>query len=317
MKKRMLTLLSGLLFSGLAFSQTTNVFPTSGYAGIGTLSPTASLDVKIPSLALMEDGIRITAPNLFSYSGSGSGSPSTIMDNLFHVRKATFSSTVFKTHFVINKSGNVGISTDVLPQYVKLHVKDGFVLVDGDQGSLLFDKHSTSTYGQWGLEYLQEAGKMGGLNFWKPSGSTNGSGGGGFGNYYMFLADDGTIGMGVDPTELTDMSTSGYRLHVKNGIITEKVKVDLIADWADYVFEEDYDLRTLEEVESYINTNGHLPDIPSAEEVAEQGIDVAEMDTKLLQKIEELTLYMIDLKKQNDALNQEIESLKEQVEATR
>lgn len=250
--------------------------------------------------------MRITAPFAFSASQNG---PSSTIQSLFHIRRSPLFGTSYKTHFIVNNSGRVGISTDILPQYVKLHVKDGFILVDGSQGSLLFDKSSTSTYGQWGVEYLQETGLMGGLNFWKPSGSTNGTGGGGFGNYYMFLADNGKIGMGVTPDQLTNAS-SGYRLHVKDGIITEKVKVELVANWADFVFAPDYELRTLQEVECFIDENGHLPDIPSAEVVEEEGIDVAEMDARLLQKIEELTLYLIALKKENEQLSADMEALK-------
>mgnify|MGYP000748724498 CR=1 FL=1 len=80
--------------------------------------------------------------------------------------------------------------------------------------------------------------------------------------------------------------------------------------WADFVFEDDYQLRSLEEVESYIAENGHLPDVPSAQHVEENGVTVGEMEATLLQKVEELTLYMIELKKQNDSLQSEIDDLK-------
>jgi predicted nuclease with TOPRIM domain len=80
-------------------------------------------------------------------------------------------------------------------------------------------------------------------------------------------------------------------------------------NWADYVFEEDYCLKSLEEVEDFISINKHLPDIPSADEVAKCGIDVLEMDSKLLAKIEELTLYLIEMKKENDKLKERMEVL--------
>ena len=73
-------------------------------------------------------------------------------------------------------------------------------------------------------------------------------------------------------------------------------------DWPDHVFGGDYRLRPLFEVESYVQEHHHLPDIPSAAEVEEQGIDVGEMNRLLLQKVEELTLYIIDLQKQLDEL---------------
>ena len=67
---------------------------------------------------------------------------------------------------------------------------------------------------------------------------------------------------------------------------------DGTGDWPDYVFNSTYQLRPLAEVEAFIKTNSHLPEIPSAEEVANEGIDLAEMDASLLKKIEELTLYL-------------------------
>jgi hypothetical protein len=105
---------------------------------------------------------------------------------------------------------------------------------------------------------------------------------------------------------------SGYKLYVQSGILTEKLKVALISstDWSDYVFNKDYKLTSLEEVEKYIQTNHHLPNVPSAEEVVKSGIDVAKMDAKLLEKIEELTLYMIALKKENADIKKELQHLK-------
>jgi len=91
-----------------------------------------------------------------------------------------------------------------------------------------------------------------------------------------------------------------YKLTVNGKVRAHAVKV--YTDWADFVFEKDYELPTLEEVETYINTNGHLKDIPSAKEVEENGIEIGEMNKLLLQKIEELTLYTIELKKEIDAL---------------
>ena len=79
--------------------------------------------------------------------------------------------------------------------------------------------------------------------------------------------------------------------------------------WADFVFKQDYKLRPLDEVEQFIKDNGHLPDVPSEKEVQTTGVDLGKTDAMLLQKIEELTLYMIQLKKENDALKQKVEQL--------
>ncbi len=101
---------------------------------------------------------------------------------------------------------------------------------------------------------------------------------------------------------------AGYKLYVESGILTEKVKVAVkgTSNWSDYVFAKDYKLLSLGEVESYIRKNKHLPGVPSAEEVVKDGIDMATMDAKLLEKIEELTLYMIEMKKENEKLKNRI-----------
>jgi hypothetical protein len=105
---------------------------------------------------------------------------------------------------------------------------------------------------------------------------------------------DGTIGIGIPPSYPT-----GYKLYVTDGILTEKVKVAVKTStaWSDYVFNANYKLMPLKELGSYIKKNKHLPNIPTAEEVVKDGIDVATMDAKLLQKIEELTLHIIELEK--------------------
>lgn len=108
----------------------------------------------------------------------------------------------------------------------------------------------------------------------------------------------------------------GYNLYVQHGILTEKLKVANTTDgvnWSDFVFNKDYDLMALSDVETYVKKNKHLPEIPSAEEVAKEGIDVAAMDAKLLQKIEELTLYVIEQSKQINTQQKEIEKLKKKM----
>ena len=84
--------------------------------------------------------------------------------------------------------------------------------------------------------------------------------------------------------------------------------------WADYVFKKDYQLKSLDEVEKHISEKGHLPNIPSADEVLKNGINVAEMNTKLLEKIEELTLYSIDQNKRLKSQSQKIEQLEQQIQ---
>jgi len=112
------------------------------------------------------------------------------------------------------------------------------------------------------------------------------------------LFADRNIGIGTT-------NTQGYRLAVAGNVIAEGVKVELQGNWPDFVFENSYDLPNLDEVRAFIANYGHLPNIPSAQKVKEEGIDLGDMNAKLLQKIEELTLYII-------SQNHEIEKLKEE-----
>lgn len=99
-----------------------------------------------------------------------------------------------------------------------------------------------------------------------------------------------------------------YKLFVKDGIRTEKIKVDIAASngWADYVFAKDYKLMSLKELDKFINTNGHLPEVPTTEEAIKNGIELKEMNILLLKKIEELTLYTIEQQKRIEALENKI-----------
>lgn len=116
----------------------------------------------------------------------------------------------------------------------------------------------------------------------------------------------GSIRIGNLPTP------AGYKLYVEQGILSEKVKVALASSsaWADYVFADDYALRPLSEVESFVKQNKHLPNVPSASELASDGLDLGKMQATQMQKIEELTLYIIELQKQIDLLKNQLPTSK-------
>ena len=116
----------------------------------------------------------------------------------------------------------------------------------------------------------------------------------------------GNLGVGLAPTIAIP---SNYKLAVGGDIIAERVVVKLQTAWPDFVFKKSYGLRPLSEVESFINQNNHLPEVPSAEEVADKGIDVGAMNAKLLQKVEELTLYLIEMKKENEAIKARLQKV--------
>jgi hypothetical protein len=124
------------------------------------------------------------------------------------------------------------------------------------------------------------------------------------------------IGDVTTPNSLTYSGADGnygYSLYVQYGVLAESFKCALKGDatnWSDYVFDKGYKLPNLDQVKKYIDTNHHLPGVPSADDVVCDGIDMAKMDATLLKKIEELTLYVLDLKKDNDAMKAQISNLK-------
>lgn len=115
-----------------------------------------------------------------------------------------------------------------------------------------------------------------------------------------------TVGTGV-----TIPAGSTYKMAIGGGILTEKVRVATNGTmfWADFVFDKNYKLRPLSEVETYIKANNHLPEIPSTADVNKNGIDLAETQALLLQKVEELTLYVIEQNKKIEKLEGKVRKL--------
>jgi hypothetical protein len=115
---------------------------------------------------------------------------------------------------------------------------------------------------------------------------------------------DGNVAIGItDP--------KGYKLAVAGKAIAEEIVVKLQSAWPDYVFEKNYTLPSLTQLEQYIQKNKHLPDVPSAEEVKTNGVSVGEMNAILLKKVEELTLHLIEQDKTITMQQKEINELKE------
>jgi hypothetical protein len=119
----------------------------------------------------------------------------------------------------------------------------------------------------------------------------------------MVLNNDGSVGISANTVP------ANYKLAVGGDVIAERVVVKLQTNWPDYVFSPTYQKATLPEVEQYILKNSHLPNIPSSQEVAEKGQDIGAMNVKMMEKIEELTLYLIEQNKRLEALEKKNESL--------
>jgi hypothetical protein len=121
------------------------------------------------------------------------------------------------------------------------------------------------------------------------------------------ITTSGSVGIG------TMTPPVGYKLAIAGDVIATKVVVKALVNWPDYVFKPDYNLPPLSTIEQHIKEKGHLPNIPTEKEVAEKGIDLGDMHAKLLQKVEELTLYLIKQEKRLEEQQREIDALKKAI----
>lgn len=199
-------------------------------------------------------------------------------------------------HFFIDKygggffRGNIGLGTTNPMDKIHIDGVDAGVRIGGSIRSRM--NLYTGNQNGWQIEVSDANGNQfaGDLGF-TESGVAAGR---------LVLKKGGNIGIGLlDPTE---------RLSVNGNVRAKKVIVTQ-AGWPDYVFDTSYSLRSLSEVEAFIAKNKHLPDMPSARDVEEKGISVGDNQALLLKKIEELTLYLIELKKENTDLKKRIDKL--------
>ncbi|GAB3749939.1 hypothetical protein GCM10028817_10590 [Spirosoma pomorum] len=186
-----------------------------------------------------------------------------------------------RLHVASGTAGQSGLRLENLPITTSASAtnQNKFLSVDGSGNVILVSSNSSArqsaeSEGQWSLA----GGQLRNLN----EGSV-------------------VIGPGVS------RFPAGYRLYVSEGILTEKVKVAVKStdDWSDKVFESGYRLWSLSEVDRYVRSHKHLPGVPSASDVVSEGVDVGQMQAKLLEKIEELTLHVIQLQSRINTLEKQ------------
>jgi hypothetical protein len=233
-----------------------------------------------------------------------------------------------KEQMRINQStGNVTISLGAINtvSFAKLNVNPALTQnnVPDNIPGLSVDKQLNASYARriffvphltgWGYNQLSQDHDLG--IFWTDA--SNGAAGSGNRNLSAGLViapfasssdgiritANGSVGIG---TRLVN-NPNNYKLAVNGTIGAKAVKVEVSSNtWADYVFNKQYKLKTLSELEAFIKKNNHLPNIPSTAEVEKDGIDMATMMAKLLEKVEELSLYIIEQNKQIEVLKQQV-----------
>jgi len=136
-------------------------------------------------------------------------------------------------------------------------------------------------------------------------------------SYFLKMIDDGGpatkfIVQGDGSVGINTMPSTGYALSVNGSAIFTRAVVKLYSNWPDYVFKKNYPLTSLNHLADYIQKNEHLPGLPSASEMQQNGqVDLGQINVKLLEKIEELTLYMIELKKENNNVKHRLKALEQ------
>jgi hypothetical protein len=181
-------------------------------------------------------------------------------------------------------------------QIVNAHNNSQLVMVLRRQGGVneMIQSANSPTHGF--LEYLYlnldnrkyEIREGIGLTEWKNTG-------------HVLFNNVGAVGIGVSEGDVAKLA--GAKLGVNGKIVAEEIEVKLLASWPDFVFNKDYSLMPLNELESFVTTNKHLPGVPSEAAISAQGgFNLGETSIMLLQKVEELTLYIIELNKRIEEL---------------
>ncbi|GEM_PF-930789 len=286
-----------------------------GSVGIGTTSPIDKLTIDEGNITLgnttKQEYNIIFRPSDNSWRSALIGYSSNVCSEDYIGLKTKYGSIRFITNngnevVRVTDSENVGIGT-TNPSH-KLDVNGSFRVINGNS-ILNFNSYSdliirNSTRGDGGRAVVH-----GGDNTLLLNCAGDFSGGTKLGVNVKFAANSGVSYINTGNVGIGTTSPQ-YKLAVNGTIGAKEVVVKTDIETPDYVFEENYNLKSLEEVEQFIKANKHLPEIPSATEVDANGVGLAEMNMLLLKKVEELTLYTLKQEKKIDKQNNEIKQLK-------
>ena len=260
----------------------------SGNVGIGTNNPTTLLTVAANGKGITQQSLNAATQIGFYTTGTTAYVQTHTNTPMF------FATNNGQVQMTLSTAGNFGIGTTT-PQ-TKLDIATGRLRFTGSAGA----------NAPPGIEFTNASGNA--LSGFVGQYDDNtlglyGFGGSGWG--FLWDVNDASLRLG------TPQKATGYMLNVGGKIIAEEIRVLIQANWPDYVFEPDYKLRGLKDLEQYINQNKHLPGIPTAEEIKTDGHQLGDIQIKLLQKVEELTLYMIEADKKIKELQEHIITLEQ------
>jgi hypothetical protein len=317
--KQKLLFLAVLCSIGITVNAQTNVFPADGNVGIGTTNPQAKLDIDNNILLGLNNpawGIRIKA-NFPSYNGGwsrgffvvnennisnfiGLGALGGCSNGVATMERAWIGKDYDNSYMNFLPNGNVGIGTTSPLSILDIRGETKIMTSGADGITTTAITLGNNNYPATQNNRIQNSTSASAVNNILKFETSNGSIGC-WNTNQLVLTGNGNIGIGT--------TSPDQRLTVKGKIHAEEVIVDLNVPAADYVFAKDYSLMPLHKVEQYVQQNSHLPDIPSAAEIKEQGLSMGEMQNKLLKKVEEQTLYIIALNKQMEKMEQRIKEL--------